>query len=97
VGEYEDAYRLNHGFLYDQGSYTTLDVPGSTGGTEARGTNNFGQIVGGNWLYSAGSYTTLDVPGSTGTTASGINGSGQIVGWYDDAAGRHGFLATPVP
>src|SRR5262249_10113728 len=38
-------------------------------------------------------YTTLDVPGSTGTGASGINTSGQVVGWYNDAGGiEHGFL-----
>jgi hypothetical protein len=43
------------------------------------------------------SFTTLDVPGSTYTQAHGINASGQIVGYYDDAGGRHGFLATPVP
>jgi hypothetical protein len=23
--------------------------------------------------------------------------SGQIVGWYQDAGGTHGFLVTPVP
>jgi probable HAF family extracellular repeat protein len=43
-------------------------------------------------------FTTLDVPGSTDTFASGINASGQIVGYYAVSVNRsHGFLATPVP
>jgi probable HAF family extracellular repeat protein len=38
------------------------------------------------------SFTTLDVPGALGNnTPTGINDSGQIVGWYDDTE-RHGFL-----
>jgi probable HAF family extracellular repeat protein len=109
VGVYDanDVYGPLHGFLYDQGSYTTLDVPGASR-TGASGINASGQIVG--WygdavgvhgfLLDQGSYTTLDVPGSTtgdwGTRASGINASGQIVGYYGDVAGIHGFLATPV-
>src|SRR5262249_14893675 len=73
-----------HGFLPDQGSYTTLDVPGSNG-TQANGINAAGQVVGwyrdaaGNihaFLLDQGSYTTVDVPGSTRTVASGINDSG---------------------
>ena len=42
--------------------------------------------------------TTLDFAGSTSTAARGINGAGQTVGYYVDAAGNdHGFLATPAP
>jgi hypothetical protein len=49
------------------------------------------------FLLRHGSYTTLDVPGSTGTSASEINASGKIVGYYVDVTGNwHGFLATPV-
>src|SRR6516225_10933957 len=58
VGRYYDAAFRTHGFLYDHGSYTTLDML-------PNGINDSGQIVGGNLLYSGGSYTTLDVPGST--------------------------------
>jgi probable HAF family extracellular repeat protein len=44
---------------------------------------------------SGGSYTTLDDPAATlGTFASGINGSGQIVGQYQNASGLHGFLLS---
>ncbi len=74
--------------------YTTLYVPGSTY-ADALGINNNGQIVGvfrtgspagpfHGFLLSAGSYTQLDVPGTlSGTIASGISGSGQIVGSYN--------------
>jgi probable HAF family extracellular repeat protein len=93
-----------HGFLLDQGSYTTLDVPGAHW-THALGINDAGQVVGWYWdaigdhgfLFAQGSYTTLDVPGAISTGANGINASGQIVGYYVDAAGTHGFLATPTP
>jgi uncharacterized membrane protein len=100
-----------HGFLLDQGNYTTLDVPGAIQmtRTSATGINASGQIVGSyyevfnhdhhhGFLLDQGSYTTLDVPGSSyaDTHATGINDSGQIVGGYTDARG-HGFLATPVP
>jgi hypothetical protein len=96
VGSYDNGQA--HGFLLDvDGSYTTLDPPGSTY-TEAWGINNSGQIVGyytdaggrahGLLLDVDGSYTTIDVPGSTFTRATGINNYGQIVG-FD---GIHGFL-----
>jgi probable HAF family extracellular repeat protein len=45
VGFYTDAQNNSHGFLLDQGSYTTLDAPGSTQ-TFAHGINASGQIVG---------------------------------------------------
>jgi len=38
-------------------------------------------------------YTTIDDPSATtSTTASGINTAGQIVGFFRNASGRHGFL-----
>ncbi len=92
------------GFLLSGGSYTTLDVPGSSG-TSATGINDAGQIVGyydvdgaynsHGFLLSGGSYTTLDVPGSNITYAEGINDAGQIVGYYEDSGYRyHGFLLS---
>jgi hypothetical protein len=30
------------------------------------------------------------------TVATGINKSGQIVGWYFDDTGTHGFIAKPI-
>jgi uncharacterized membrane protein len=45
VGYYYDADGKGHGFLLDNGSYTTLDPPGSTY-TQANGINDSRQIVG---------------------------------------------------
>jgi len=37
-------------------------------------------------------FTTIDVPGASLTYAYDINNVGQIVGFYDDDSGDHGFL-----
>lgn len=50
----------------------------------------YGQGVEG-FLYSGGSFSTINVPGSIWTVASGINSSGQIVGWFSTGSG---FLDT---
>ena len=101
VGYYIDASKIEHGFLFNGSTYTTLDVPGAIG-TVASGINDAGQIVGyyidasqiaHGFLFNGSTYTTLDVPGAIGTVASGINGAGQIVGNYGDASRiGHGFL-----
>ena len=107
VGEYIDASNHTHGFLYSNGTYTTLDDPSAsaTGGTVALGINDLGQIVGNygdasgghGFLYNNGSYTTLNDPfATTSTTAFGINDAGQIVGFYLGNDGNfHGFLYDP--
>jgi probable HAF family extracellular repeat protein len=71
VGNYGDSTGRNHGFLYNAGSFTTLNYPGAVD-TNAYGINDSGQIVGeyddGNapvhgFLYDTdGSFTTIDVP-----------------------------------
>jgi len=43
------------------------------------------------------SFTTIDGPEGYDTALYGINNSGQIVGYFQDATGEHGFLASPVP
>ena len=73
--------------------FTTLD------GVIATGINDSGDIVGGytagSYLYSGGSYTRISVPGRlTITDAQGINNAGQIVGYYGDDSGLHGFLLS---
>src|SRR5262249_13894425 len=60
----------SHGFLYSNGTYTTLDDPSATGGTYASAINDSGQIVGSysdatgghGFLYSNGTWITLDDP-----------------------------------
>ena len=101
VGGYNDANGLFHSFLLSGGIYTDLAAPG----THAFGINNAGQIVGwdfnpdgsaSGFLDSSGIFTSIDFPGASSTEAFGINNEGQIVGQYFDAAGGHGFLATPA-
>ncbi len=89
-------------------TFTTIDVPGSTG-TSAAGINPSGQIVGqfsdskgdghGFLRDTDGSFTTIDMPGSSGTGASGINSSGQIAGGFTVLSSGvlhlHGFVASP--
>jgi probable HAF family extracellular repeat protein len=81
-------------------SFTTIDEPLAflPGFTEALGINDAGQIVGTfidtavvqhGFLLSGGSFATVDDP-SGPSAATGINTSGQIVGF----AGLHGFLKT---
>lgn len=37
-------------------------------------------------------FRTVEVPAAKRTVASGIDDAGQIVGYYDDSAGTHGFV-----
>jgi probable HAF family extracellular repeat protein len=80
-----------HAFLFDNGSYTSLDQPGSTD-TDVLAINNAGQILGessrGQFLLTGGTYTPLNLLGG----ATGFNDVGQIVGLYQD--GVHGFLLS---
>ena len=39
-------------------------------------------------------FTTIDFPGAFDTIASGINPAGDIVGWYSNGRGEHGFLLS---
>lgn len=50
------------------------------------------------FLFSEGQYTSIDFPGGNvfQTFATGINDWGEIVGYYLDGKGQHGFLATPI-
>lgn len=103
VGYYHDSSNIEHGFLYANGTFSSLDYP-SAPDAFALGINNSGQIVGG-WCDSggfchgflrsaAGIFSRIDYPGgSTFTQANGINDAGQIVGAYHNSTGfDHGFL-----
>ncbi len=64
--------------------------------------NDAGSVVGSyktsndrmrSFLYSSGVFTTIVDPSATGVTGVwGINNAGAMVGYFDDATGRHGFL-----
>src|SRR5207253_594713 len=87
------------GFLYSNGSFSPIAVPGAAF-TSPSAINNLGQIVGdfsgppaGNFLYSGGSYTTVAPPGTFGAwTNHAINDSGQVVGTSTSGGPAYGFL-----
>ncbi len=107
VGEYKNILGPSHGYLGQISStqdYTTLDVPGAQGGTYARGINADGLVVGyydyqplglpriRSFIYnSKQGYSTFAVPDILETRAWGINGRGQVVGYFYDGS-NHGFL-----
>ena len=89
-----------HGFLYESGTYTTLDDPDSDAATYPLGISGSNVVgyyndSGGNthgFLYDGATYTTLDDPNGVGNThVCGISGS-NIVGYYLGNDGTHGFL-----
>ena len=98
------AFEGVHGFLYNGGTFSPIDFPGSNvSNTTPYKINDSGTIVGvyrimggpGNgFLLSGGTYTTINFPGGVGTHLNGINNAGDIVGQYKDALGgpHHGFL-----
>jgi hypothetical protein len=104
VGEYIDTSFNQHGFLLSNGTFTTIDAPGSTF-TAATGINPQGDILGiyqdsislnlHGFLLSKGKFSTIDVPAAVGSNSQpfGINPQGDIVGYYTDSGGiTHGFL-----
>ncbi len=102
VGDYYDIPNdppgtrliLRHGFMYSNGAFIMLEVPGSSS-TSPTSINASGQVAGSyyaggsdgyahshGFVYSNGTFTTLDVAGATHTNAGNINASGQVIGTY---------------
>jgi hypothetical protein len=89
----------NGGYIYDSGTYTTINPPGWKN-VHAYGINNNGVVVGcgltqsfppwTSYIYNNGTYTTLNpLTGySGGVIAFGINDSGVVAGTVFDAYGR---------
>ncbi len=104
VGAYYDSAGLVHGFQGTLGNYTSVDDPLATNGTVTYSINNRGWIVGAygsntvhGFLCQGGckistDFTTIDYyPNAIQTYTVGINDDSQIVGWYLDSSGIHGF------
>ena len=88
VGDYRDSSGI-HGFVYDGTGFRRFD-------RAAYGING-NSIVGPGYFYDGTQSVPLIVPGSYATNAYSISG-GNIVGYYSDAGGTHGFLAAvPLP
>lgn len=87
-----------HGFVYHNGTYTSVDYPGSTGGTLLFGMNDNGQIVG-EWndevgfIYNMNThvFTTISYPMANPTYPYAINNAGVVVGQVDINASLEGF------
>ena len=102
VGAYTDAVGAQHGFVLDDGVFTTVDAPDAPGNTRGSPTST---IAAGSsasrpghlrlLLENAGSsQPSTSLASSAQTTPSGINRQGDIVGYYDENQARsfHGFL-----
>ena len=83
VGSWTDSSNLAHGFLYDAGTYTSFDYPGTVQGTAAFGINNAGEIVG---LYNGGVAFLL----KSGVFSS--FGGGYDINNFDFTASGVGFV-----
>ena len=79
-----------HGFIFEGGSYSTLDVPGALS-THPRGISPDGRYISGFYLTDFavpgfvhdrvnGTFTVVSLPDSLQTIAQGINSSGMLVG-----------------
>ncbi len=88
------------GFIYQKGTYTTLDFPGAQD-TTAFAINNAGTIVGYYVINNTGphaflcqnsTFTTIDFPGSGYTLATSINNFGVVAGLFSNSTGVHGFI-----
>ena len=100
---------LAHSFLDSNGTFTTLNPPGSTF-TEAFGINNRNQIIGvyvdsvgrHGFLDTRGTFTNIPLPvdGSLAESfapSMGLNNRGQIAGTITDDNGTHGLIARITP
>lgn len=98
VGTYDQA----HGFVYQNGTYKTLDAPqlhGESPQTQLNGIDNFGRVVGqvfsgGHWrgFWIAGKDIDFLEPLATlDNQVTGINGRGDIVGCHDFYSGFVSF------
>jgi len=103
VGSYFDSSNAEHGFLWQAGSFTTFDVPGGVGATQAQGINDLAettgeygnnQVVLGFLRQPDGSTVNIDPPASAGyTEADGVNNAGAIVGrYFGNSPGFQGFV-----
>jgi uncharacterized membrane protein len=90
VGSYDDSAGLTHGFfMSSQGAFRSMD-PLQSEWTESYGINRAGVIVGTflqgfqhGFRFREGRYQVFDFVGEI-NSALGINGSGDIVGFYAD-------------
>ena len=100
-----DVGLRGHGFVADNGVFTTIDAPGAGLYTVAFGIDDRGRTVGGyvddrgrlhGFLKDKEAFTVIDFPGAAATFASRINAQGQIVGAYSDEPQHARARACPT-
>lgn len=97
VGEYYDVDYIQHGFIWSDGWWSTIDYL-QTPGTALLGISNTNVMLGtgflGPFLYKNGQFENLPgVPNSSSTEFDGMSPNGLITGWESDSGGKHGFIA----
>jgi uncharacterized membrane protein len=102
AGTYLDADERPHGFVLDDGVYTTVDTPDAPGNTQILDIDGRGRLVGvaglvtyGYLADGRGQPAEIDAPGvASDTVPTGLNNKREIVGYFDVGTARsyHGFL-----
>ena len=91
VGQFDDAEENTHGFVWNKGAPTTINVTGAVF-TILNGINAAGDVMGtyGDeernhaFVMIKGLLTTLDPPGDSSSQGGFINAKGEAVGTYRD-------------
>jgi uncharacterized membrane protein len=104
LGHYSDSTG-RHAFLWDNGQFTELRVPGSTDSNDARQLNNNDQVliyatvdgVTSPYLYNAGDYFLINNPkGYTWQRVNALNDNGELTGFaFDDQNVFFDIIAKP--
>ena len=104
VGHYSDN-NGQHAFLWDNGQFTELRVPGATGNSDVRQLNNNDQAlmfatvdgVGSHYLYDGGNYLRINSPeGFTWQSVIALNDNGELAGFaFDDQNIFFNIIAKP--
>ncbi len=96
VGSYREFSTAEHGYIYQNNIYTTVDYPGAAH-TTLVDINDSGIMLGNYWngsrwlgfLYDGVDFTPLEMPGAYWTYVAGFNNFNQIVGQRVDASGAN--------
>jgi uncharacterized membrane protein len=104
LGHYFDSAG-QHAFLWDNGQFTELRVPGSSDGNDARQLNNNDQVliyatvdgVAAYYLYTDGNYLRINNPeGYTWQSVNALNDNGELTGFaLDDQNVSFDIIAKP--
>ena len=102
TGSYFSGGVYEHGFSYQNGAFTTFDVPNALGGTFPYFIGDDGSIAGGyaptpgalqvGFVFCGGQFTSISPPGANSSYVNAIGPYHEFVGSYWDDTGGHGFI-----